>query len=471
MAELATRSKFSNRMAFILAAAASAVGLGNLWRFPYLAAKYGGGTFLLVYLLLVVTFGFSLMVAEIALGRKTGLSAVAAYRAANKKFAWLGWLTAAIPFIITPYYSVIGGWVTKYMVSYATTPAADIAADGYFTGFILSSGPSTYIWFLVFFACVALVVTFGLKSGIERSNKVLMPLLIFLAVAIFIYVMTLDGSGAGLKYYLVPSFENYHNVGDFVQLLIAAMGQMFFSLSLAMGIMITYGSYFEKHENIEKSVRTIEIFDTGIAFLAGLMIIPAIFAVSGDGSAVATHAGPGLMFVVLPQTFATLGVAGRIIGFVFFALVFFAALTSAISLMETCVSIVQDQFKTSRKTALISAFAVVALMGIVVNMGYNVWLGADPMHTIFGTPYQANQILDFLDFMSNTVFMPIAALFTCILVGWVIKPKAIIDEVEEGGVVFKAKGLFSVMIKYVAPIFTAMILVGYILNTFGVIHL
>ena len=340
-----------------------------------------------------------------------------AYRAASKKFAWLGWLTAAIPFIITPYYAVIGGWVTKYMVSYATTPAADIAADGYFTGFILSSGPSTYIWFLVFFACVALVVAFGLKSGIERSNKVLMPLLIFLAVAIFIYVMTLDGSGAGLKYYLVPSFENYHNVGDFVQLLIAAMGQMFFSLSLAMGIMITYGSYFEKHENIEKSVRTIEIFDTGIAFLAGLMIIPAIFAVSGDGSAVATHAGPGLMFVVLPQTFATLGIAGRIIGFVFFALVFFAALTSAISLMETCVSIVQDQFKTSRKTALISAFAVVALMGIVVNMGYNVWLGADPMHTIFGTPYQANQILDFLDFMSNTVFMPIAALFTCILVG------------------------------------------------------
>jgi NSS family neurotransmitter:Na+ symporter len=460
-----SRATWSGKWAFILAAAASAVGLGNMWRFPYLAAKYGGGAFLLTYLVLVVTFGFALMMAETALGRMTGQSAIGAFRAFGKKFTFIGVLASAVPFIITPYYSVIGGWVTKYMVAYITTPATDIADSGYFTGFILQN-PESYLWMVIFIVAVVGVVALGVKRGIETVNKVLMPALIIMAVAISIFSLTLPGALDGLAYYLIPDFTKFSP-----ELVVAAMGQMFFSLSLAMGIMITYGSYFNKEEDLEHSVRRIEVFDTGIAILAGLMIIPAAVAVQGGADEVASNAGPGLMFGILPQVFTGFGVAANVVGFVFFALVFFAALTSCISLFETLVSIVSDGTGKSRGFSVAVCGVFVLVVAIIVNMGYNNWLDVDLMYSIFGIGnYQDSQILDFFDFVSNTILMPIVALLTCIFVGWIIKPKTLSAEIKRSSK-FGGEKLFVVMIKYIAPVFVLVILVAYVMNTVGIISL
>lgn len=457
------RSSWSGKWGFILAAAASAVGLGNLWRFPYLAAKYGGGIFLLVYIILVVTFGFSLMMAETALGRKTGQSAIGAFSALSKKWKFVGILASIVPFIITPYYAIIGGWVTKYMVSYIVTPATEIADGSFFTGFILQN-PETYLYLIVFLLIVYLVVALGVNKGIENVNKVLMPALIIMSIGISIYALTLPGAAEGAAFYLIPDFSKFS-----VELVLGAMGQMFYSLSLAMGIMITYGSYFSKEHDLEHSVRRIEVFDTGIAILAGFMIIPVSFAVLGGGEAVMTHAGPGLMFGILPTVFESLGAVGPVLGFLFFALVFFAALTSCISLFETCVSIVADGFHRRRKFSIIVAGVFVMVVGIFVNMGYDNLLWMDPMYSLFGIgEYQNSQLLDFFDFLSNTVLMPIVALLTCIFIGYVVKPKAIIDEVKLSSK-FRGEKLFVVMIKYIAPVLLVIILVAYVLNTAGVI--
>jgi len=457
------RSSWSGKWGFILAAAASAVGLGNMWRFPYLAAKYGGGIFLLVYIILVVTFGFTLMMAETALGRKTGQSAIGAFSALNKKWKFVGILASIVPFIITPYYALIGGWVTKYMVSYITTPAEAIAGDGFFTGFILMN-PETYLYLAVFLLVVYLVVALGVNKGIENVNKVLMPALIIMSIGISIYSITLPGAAEGVAFYLIPDFSKFS-----AELVLGAMGQMFYSLSLAMGIMITYGSYFSKEHNLEQSVRRIEVFDTGIAILAGFMIIPVSFAVLGGGEAVMTHAGPGLMFGILPTVFDSLGGVGPILGFIFFALVFFAALTSCISLFETCVSIVADGFHRSRKFSIAVAGIFIAAVGIFVNMGYDNLLWMDPMYSLFGIgEYQSSQLLDFFDFLSNTIMMPIVALLTCIFIGYIVKPKVIIDEVKLSSK-FSGEKLFVVMIKYIAPVLLVVILIAYVMNTAGII--
>ena len=459
------RASWSGKWAFILAAAASAVGLGNLWRFPYLAAKYGGGAFLLVYIILVVTFGFALMMAETALGRKTGQSAIGAFSAFGKKFAFIGILASAVPFIITPYYSLIGGWVTKYMAAYLVQPAEEIADGAFFGSFILQNVES-YVWMYLFIACVIVVVALGVKRGIERVNKVLMVALIVMAIAISAFSLTLPGALDGLAYFLIPDFSKFS-----AELVVAAMGQMFFSLSLAMGIMITYGSYFQKTQDLEHSVHRIEIFDTGIAILAGLMIIPAAVAVTGSPEEVATTAGPGLMFGVLPQVFAGFGPAANVIGFLFFALVFMAALTSCISLFETLVSIVDDATKRGRAFSIMVCGVFIVIVGTIVNLGYNELLSVDLMYSLFGIgEYQDSQLLDFFDFLSNTIMMPIVALLTCIFVGWIIKPKVIIAEVKQSSA-FKMQKLFVVMIKYIAPVFVVVILVAYVMNTAGIIAL
>jgi NSS family neurotransmitter:Na+ symporter len=458
----APRSAWSGKWGFILAAAASAVGLGNLWRFPYLAAKYGGGSFLLVYIVLVVTFGFALTMAETALGRKTGQSAIGAFKSFGKKYTIISILASAVPFIITPYYSLIGGWVTKYMVAYVSDGAAAIADPGYFSSFTLNNN-ETYLWMLLFIAIVVVIVALGVKNGIERVSKVLMAVLIVIAVGIFIFSLTLPGALDGLAYFLIPDFSKFS-----VELMIAAMGQMFFSLSLAMGIMITYGSYFSKKDDLESSVHHIEIFDTSIAILAGLVIIPAAFAVTGDAEAVASNAGPGLMFGVLPQVFMNTGSAAGVVGFTFFALVFFAALTSAIALFETCVSIVCDGAHVSRNVSIGICAIAITVLATLVNLGYNQLIGVDLMYTLFGIgEYQDSQILDFFDFMSNTIMMPVVAILTCIFIGWIIKPEKIIDEVKLSSK-FKGEKLFVVMVKYVAPVFLVVILIAYVLATAGI---
>lgn len=459
--ESAGRASWSGKGAFILAAAASAVGLGNMWRFPYLAAKFGGGTFLVTYLVLVFTFGISLLLLETALGRKTGLSAIGAF---GKKFRFIGILASLVPFIITPYYCLIGGWVAKYTVSYLSLGATPLADGGDFFVNFLYSDATSYFWMLLFMVIVFAIVALGVKGGIEKANLVMMPLLIIMVVGLAIFVCCQPGALEGLKYYLVPNFNGV----DVGELILNAMGQMFYSLSLAMGIMITYGSYLKKKESLTSSCLSIGGFDLGVSCVAGALIVPAAFLAMGGAP---TSAGPSLMFITLPQVFVEMGNAAVVIGFIFFLLVLFAALTSAISLTETCVSIFCDAFSWSRKKAMAIAFVVVVALGVFVNAGYN---GFEELR-IFGM-----EVLDFFDFISNSVMMPIVACLTCIFVGWVIKEKVVKDdkEIELKGTdvlaeeikissPFKAQKAWSIMIKFVAPVLVTVILVWNIIGILG----
>ena len=566
------RASWSGQLAFILAAAASAIGLGNLWRFPYLAAQYGGGTFIVVYLALVVTLGFTLMVTEIAIGRLTQQSQLTAYSKLHRGFGPLGLLATVIPIVIVPYYCVIGGWVLKYFWTYlrmvfnpGENPFAD--ASGFFGSFVGASF-APFGYGLVFILVCALVIALGVKNGIEKSNLVLMPLLFVMAIGIAVYVVCLPGSGAGIRYYLVPNLDALSAADgsfSFAQLcktILGAMGQMFYSLSLAMGIMITYGSYMRKGDSIERSVRRIEIFDTLIAIVAGLMIIPAVYmfavknpkdvtpaelekaggnaelvqsfaeeniralefseadlaklgkkyeveaeeaavraklledwksqpvriaqldeaaerAAATAGAAPAgaespeavnrekgrelsikksMNGGVGLMFMTLPTVFADFGRVGALVGAVFFLLVAFAALTSAISLYEACVASVCDLLGMKRRNATFFMFFVIAFLSVFSALGFGVWGSLTP----FGMDF-----LTFFDFITNAVLMPIVAIVTCIFVGWVIKPKVIEDEILKGEPRFVARGLYNVMVKYVAPVLIGAVLVSEICRNLG----
>ena len=445
------RSNFTSKIGFILAAAGSAVGLGNIWRFPYLVAQYGGGTFLLCYIILAVTFGFALMTAEIALGRKTRLSAIGAFSALNKKYRFIGVLAALVPILILPYYSVIGGWVIKYFTVFISGQATQAAEDTYFSEFIGQTGQPIF-WFALFMVFTAIVVLFGVEKGIEKVSRFMMPLLVVLTIGISLYVLTIDGAWEGVKYYITPHMSDFS-----LKTLLAAMGQLFYSMSLAMGIMITYGSYMKRSTNLEHSVRQIEIFDTGIAFFAGLMIVPAVFAFSG-GNTDALNAGPGLMLITLPKVFASMPF-GSVLGTAFFILVFFAAVTSSISLMETIVSILMDYFHWERKKTAIIVLVYCLLMGIPSSLGFGVWDFIQPL---------GMSILDAWDFISNSILMPIVALLTCFFVGFVIKPKTIIDEANAEGAKFKSVTLFTVVIKWVAPVILIAILISSVLNAAGI---
>ena len=445
------RSNFTSKIGFILAAAGSAVGLGNIWRFPYLVAQYGGGTFLLCYIILAVTFGFALMTAEIALGRKTRLSAIGAFSALNKKYRFIGVLAALVPILILPYYSVIGGWVIKYFTVFISGQATQAAEDTYFSEFIGQTDQPIF-WFALFMVFTAIVVLFGVEKGIEKVSRFMMPLLVVLTIGISLYVLTIDGAWEGVKYYITPHMSDFS-----LKTLLAAMGQLFYSMSLAMGIMITYGSYMKRSTNLEHSVRQIEIFDTGIAFFAGLMIVPAVFAFSGVNTD-ALNAGPGLMFITLPKVFASMPF-GSVLGTAFFILVFFAAVTSSISLMETIVSILMDYFHWERKKTAIIVLVYCLLMGIPSSLGFGVWDFIQPL---------GMSILDAWDFISNSILMPIVALLTCFFVGFVIKPKTIIDEANAEGAKFKSVTLFTVVIKWVAPVILIAILISSVLNAAGI---
>ena len=463
-----TRGRFTGSLGFVLSAAGSAVGLGNIWRFPYLAAKDGGGTFLLFYLILVLTFGFTLLTTEIAIGRKTGQSPLTAYRKLQPKMGWLGLIACLIPMLILPYYSVIGGWVLKYLATYLTG-GAQAAVDGnYFTGFITSIW-SPILWFLIFLGATLFVVYKGVDAGIERMSKILMPVLLVLILCISCFSLTLshtDDSGVtrtglqGLLVYVVPNFDDM-TLRKFLVILTDAMGQLFYSISVAMGIMITYGSYVKKETNLVKSVNQIEIFDTVVAFLAGMMIIPAVFIFSGTEG---MSAGPTLMFQSLPKVFGAMGSIGVVVGIVFFVTVAFAALTSSVSIMEAIVSSAMDKFHISRQKACIAVTLITLVMGLAVCLGYNLLYFEAVLPN---TPAGKNaQILDILDYISNYVMMPVLSIGTCILVGWMIKPKAIIDEVTLGGYRFRREKLYVVMVKFVTPLLLFFLL----LQALGIIQ-
>lgn len=461
------RSSFGGTIGFVLAAAGSAVGLGNIWRFPYLAAKDGGGLFIIIYLVLALTFGFSLLTTEVAIGRKSKQGPLTAYSKIKKGWGFLGVLGCLVPAIIMPYYCVIGGWVVKYFFVFLKGDGVAAANDGYFTSFITGEY-EPIIMMGIFFFIVAFVIFLGVNKGIESISKVIMPILIVLVIGIAAFSLTIkyeadDGTVRtglqGLKILLIPNFEGI-TAGKFLNVLVDAMGQLFFSLSVAMGIMIAYGSYVSDKANLSKSINQIEIFDTVVAILAGVMIIPAVFTFMGQEGL--SSSGPGLMFISLPKVFAAMGKAGNVIGCLFFAMVLFAALTSAISIMEAVVSSFIDAFKMSRLKATVLEGVITLVGAVVVCLGYNKLYFEAKLPTADGV-----QILDILDYISNNILMPIVAIATCILIGWVVKPKTVIDEVEKSGGVMSRKKLYVVMIKYVAPVLLFILF----LKSVGIINL
>lgn len=455
MDKKAKNSKFSSRLGYVLAVAGSAVGLGNIWRFPYLAAKYGGGIFLLVYLILTVSFGYVLIVSETALGRMTQKSPIGAFKSFGQGIWYKigGWINAIIPILIVPYYSVIGGWVIKYFVEYIKGNVNTLAQDNYFNNFI-SDSFNVEFWFIIFALFAFITILGGVKNGIERSSKIMMPILVVLAIMVVIYSVTRPGAIEGVKYFLIPNFEDFS-----IMTIVAAMGQMFYSLSIAMGILYTYGSYLEKDVDIEKSTKQVELFDTAIAILAGLMVIPAVFAFSTE-AAESLQAGPSLMFITLPKVFASMG-AGTIAGILFFLLVFFAALTSAISLLETSVSSLSQQFHISRNKAIVIMAFVMMAFGTTSCLGYGVW----DFISIFGMAF-----LDFYDFLTNSIMMPIAALATCILIIKVVGFQKIIDEVKISSP-FKREKMYVFFMKYLASFFLIIILLSSVASVLGIISM
>ena len=444
-------SNFSGQLGFVLAAAGSAVGVGNLWRFPYLAAKDGGGLFLIIYFALFITFGFTLLTSDIAIGRRTQQSAIGAYTQMRPKWKFLGILTFLVPVLIMTYYAVIGGWITKYAVVYLTGQSKAAAADDYFTSFITSPA-SPVVFALLFMAVTAFIVYNGVEGGIERVSKWMMPILLVLIVVIAIYALTLkhtDASGQvqtgmeGFLYYLTPNFEGL-TVQRFLQILLDAMSQLFFSLSVSMGIMITYGSYVKPEVDLNKAVNQIEIFDTGVAFLAGAMIVPAVYVFSGTEG---MGAGPSLMFVSLPKVFAAMGKAGIFVGILFFVTAVFATLTSCISVLESITANCMEIFHTSRKKTVLILSVIYLAASAVIALGYSVFY----VEVVLPNG-STGQLLDIMDYISNSVMMPFIALLSTILIGWVMTPDYVIDEMERNGEKFRRKKLYRIMIRYVAPV-------------------
>ncbi len=449
------RGSFTGRLGFVMAAAASAVGLGNLWRFPYLTSHYGGGIFVIIYIILAVTFGFSLMVAEIALGRRTGKSCISAFGELAKKYKWIGVIAAIIPALIVPYYCVIGGWVTKWFATTVTGNLSTLTADdgGYWWSYITGDMADPMIWFVVFAVLCLVCIIRGVNRGIEKVSKVLMPMLLFMMIAITIYELTLPGIWDGIIYYFNPDISKL-SAGTFL----GAVSQIFYSMSLAMGIMITYGSYMKKADSIERSTRNISLIDTMVAILAGLMIVPPAYIFGfGDSK------GMGLMFVALPQVFEQMP-AGEFVAPVFYLLVIFAAMTSAVSLLETVVSVFIDGAKMKRKVSIIVSSVLLLAIGTVVVLGFGPLM---PEPTMFN---QGAGWLGILDTVTNSILMPVVAILTCVFIGYVVKVSFITDEVESEGNSFVFKKPFEYMIKYVCPICLAAILVFGLLDMFEIIH-
>jgi len=458
MEEKKKRNSFSGSIGFVLAAAGSAVGLGNIWRFPYLAAKDGGGLYLLAYILLAITFGFTLLTTELAIGRKTRQGPATAYEKLHSKWKWLGIPASLVPVMIMPYYCVIGGWVLKYFLLYLTGGGATAAQDGFFNVYISQVGQPIFLM-MVFLVVVAVIIYRGVNKGIEAFSKVLMPVLLVMVIGIAVFSLTIsytDGEGTvrtglqGFLIYIIPDISGI-SFREIVTVLLDAMGQLFFSLSVAMGIMVTYGSYVRDDDNLVKSINRIELFDTLVAFLAGIMVIPAVYAFMGREGM--KSSGPGLLFISLPRVFEAMGIMGSIVGCIFFAMVLFAALTSAISILEAIVAVLMDKFHMGRKKAVLIETLIALVGGIFVCLGYN--------HLFFDIvlPNGSHaQLLDILDYVSNQWLMPVVAIGTCILIGWVVKPQIIIDEAEKSGAAFGRKRLYIVMVKYIAPVLLTLLL-------------
>ncbi len=441
--EKQSRGKFSSSFGFIMAATGSAVGLGNLWKFPYLSGQNGGAVFVIVYIIFALAIGVPIMLAEMSIGRKTKLNPIGAYKSLNKRFTFIGVIGVICAFVILSYYSVIGGWVIKYIVTFFSgTHISD--ATGFFNNFI-KSPVEPVIWHIIFMAITCFIVIGGVSKGIEKSSKIMLPALFILIIVVVIRSVTLSGGLEGIKYFIIPDFSKVNSFDELSKVLLSAMGQVFFSLSLGMGALITYGSYLKKDVNLQKSSYIITALDTLVAILAGFAIMPAVFAFGFEPSA-----GPGLLFVTLPKVFESMPL-GIIFAIVFFILVFFAAVSSSVSLLEVVTSYCIDNLKWSRKFSSIFVSLIMTFIGVFAALSF----GPLGNIKIFGIT-----IFESLTFLSDKILMPIGGLFMCIFVGYVWGIDNASEEITSGGKIkFRWKKLFSISMKYIAP---AIILIIFI---------
>ncbi len=451
-----TRTKkggFASGIGFILAAAGSAVGLGNLWAFPYKTAENGGAAFVFLYLLCVLLIGAVTMICEIFIGRRAQANPVSAFKKINKNLGWVGFIAIVVPTIIVCYYSVLGGYTVKFTANSFFGNTGNLGA---FAG----TSWEVILFTAIFMLLALIVVMAGVKGGIEKASKILMPALFILLVAVVIFVLCLgEGVKDGLAYYLIPDFSKI----TFSSVL-AAMGQAFYSLSLGMGAMIVYGSYTGKEINVVKSTAMVCVFDTFVALLAGLAIFPAVFhfsALEGVDTSTLNLNGIMLMFETLPKVLESIGFLGNIIEFFFFAMVTIAAVTSVISIMEVASQFVIQKFKISRKVSVVFIAGITFVVAIPVGISLGDLLNGKTNMTVFGLDW-----LSFLDTVTNTVFMPMCAFLSCVSVGWFIGSKQALYELKADGNSFgKLEGFIGVMMKYVVPTLIAVI------EIFGVIDL
>ena len=470
------RGSFVSNLGFILAAVGSAVGLGNIWGFPYKMGLNGGFAFLLIYLVLAIFVGLAVMIGELAIGRKTGMSPVAAYRKLSKKFTWMGYMAVIVPFLILCFYFVLGGMVMRYALSYLT---AIFGWDTWgvpvteFFGTFICNGASVVIWTAIFIALNAFIVAAGVAGGIEKFCKIGMPALFVMLLAVIIYVAVQPGAMDGYKFMFGWNIEPLKT--DFLGVLKAAAGQMFFSLSLGMGAMITYGSYLQKKESVQKNAVIIIVCDTLVAIMAGMIVMPACAAfLNGEYGG-----GPGLLFASMQQVFFNMGYVGNIIGFLFYGLVFIAAISSSMSLLEVITSFKVDQNIEAGKAPGRKKYAIIAAVIIFVfclpvaldALGTGVEKGAPIAYPaeLFGIEVKGwnDCWLDFYDMLSEGIMMPLGAMVMAFMIGWIWKIDMVVEECELSGHKFWGKTFFDICYKIITPIGMAFVLYAQIMTFFG----
>ncbi|GFN36871.1 sodium-dependent transporter [Tepidimicrobium xylanilyticum] len=436
------RDQFVSKVGFILAATGSAVGLGNIWRFPFLAGKNGGGVFVLFYLVCVVVLGFGLMLAEFIIGRHTQLSSVDAFKELDKRFTFVGVMGVLAAFIIMGYYPVVGGWSVAYVFKIIL---GEFSTDAVIMGEIFDSLTkgvgSPIFWTAVYMIVNIVIVAKGISTGIENASKVMLPMLFGLLIILVIRSLTLPNAMEGLKYLFVPDFSKISG-----EVMMAALGQAFFSLSLGMGCMITYASYLGKNENLVENATVVPILDTLVALLAGVVIIPATVSFGFD-----LDSGPGLVFVTVPAIFATMGpVIGRIFGVIFFSMVVLAALTSSISLLEVVVSYLIDNRNWGRKRAVVITSIILFAICIASSLSMGIW----SKYTVKGM-----NIFSLLDWIANNILLPLGGIFITLFVGWFWDRDKVKAEVTNNGTVkFSLFNVWIFLCRFVIPIIIALVL-------------
>lgn len=436
-------NQWASKLGFILATAGAAVGLGNLWKFPYLMGRNGGFFFLIAYLIFICILGIPVMITEMSLGRKTRHDPVQAYADIHPNARIVGIFGVLAAFIILSYYSVIGGWLLKYIVSYATT----LNAPADFEAFI-SNGAEPVLWHFIFMLATTVICYKGV-SGIEKVSKFMMPMLFVLLMIIIGRSVTLPGAGEGVAFVFTPQGSSF-SLGSIT----AALGQVFYSLSLCMGITITYGSYLNDKENIPKSCASVAGLDTLVAILAGIAIFPAVFAFGLEPGQ-----GPGLIFGTLPKVFGSIG-GGAVFALAFFALIFFAAVTSAIALLEVSVSFAIDTLKWKRKSATLIIGTLIFLLGIPSALSFGV----------LGDVMIANySVFDFVGMITDNILLPCGGLTMCYYIGWKWKPEYLVEEIEKNGVSFKLKKLWILCIRFLTPVLVGVVTISGLISVYGVI--